>query len=74
MSTSEPKEKRIEKNTSTPTVQQICDLSSPYRPRLVQFMVIKARYVPITPNMIPDAPQDTVKGLLHNTDRMLPTI
>lgn len=71
---SEPNEKSIEKKTSTPTVQQICDLISPYCPNVVQLIVIKPRYIPITPNMIPEAPHETVNGLLHKTESILPKL
>jgi hypothetical protein len=74
MSTSEPKENNIEKNTRNPTVQQICDLIYPYCPRVCQFIVMKARYAPMTPKIMPEAPALMVVVLLQRTDKMLPKV
>lgn len=72
MSTSDPNENNIEKNTSTPIVQHTWLLISPYLPKVYQFIVINARYVPMTPKTIPEAPQLIVFVLLHKTEKIFP--
>ncbi len=72
ISTSDPNENNIEKNTKNPTVQHICDLIYPYCPKVCQLIVIYAKYEPITPNIIPDAPALIVNCLLQSTDKIFP--